>query len=241
MQKYTAIILSHHDIGEFDRLYTMYTLEKGLMRAVGKGVRKSAAKLAGHLEPGTLSEIYIAKSRGTGQITGAITLENFQDIKKNFLSLARTLEVLYFFVKNFREEEEDRKVFELLKEFMELASRDAGKDGEDSKRKEKILTEAFWWKLFKIFGLKPEIIRCVVCSAKLTEKSKKIFNVEMGGAVCEKCMEEFKNFFPASDNQLKLLRIFWGNPLEDVLKVKISLEELDGLARIREAFRNYNF
>jgi len=71
MQKYTAIILASRDANEVNRLYIIYTLEQGLVKAVAKGVRKPAAKLAGHLEPGTLTEIYVARSRGMGQITGA--------------------------------------------------------------------------------------------------------------------------------------------------------------------------
>ncbi len=74
MQKYTAIILASRDVGEFDRLYIFYTREAGLLRAMGRGVRKQEAKLAGHLEPGTLSEVYIAnfslfreKFRGGGK------------------------------------------------------------------------------------------------------------------------------------------------------------------------------
>jgi len=67
MQKLTAIILSSRDINEYDRLYIMYTLEQGLVKAVAKGVRKSTAKLAGHLEPATLSEVYVARSKGWGK------------------------------------------------------------------------------------------------------------------------------------------------------------------------------
>ena len=128
MQKYTAIILSSHDVGEFDRLYILYTKEIGVVKAMGRGVRKQTAKLAGHLEPGTLSEVYVARARGMGQIASAIALDNFDNIKKDFEKLAEALKIFKFFARQFAEEEKDEKVFELLSGFLKKAD---GADGAD--------------------------------------------------------------------------------------------------------------
>jgi DNA repair protein RecO (recombination protein O) len=236
MQKYTAIILASRDIGEFDRLYILYTLEQGLVKAVAKGVRKPAAKLAGHLEPGTLSEIYVAKARGMGQITGAITLENFENVKKDFGTLSEFLKISRFFLKNFSEGEKDKIIFELLREFLVNLGNWANQGNQG-----KILIEAFWWKLFDALGNRPEVISCASCGGKLSANSKKYFSIEKGSVVCANCSSNIQNMRLISDNQIKLLRIFWGNPLRKIVKVKISEEELKKLAMIREAFRKYSF
>lgn len=235
MQKYTAIILASREANEVNRLYAMYTLEQGLLKAAAKGVRKPEAKLAGHLEPGTLSEVYVARSRGMGQITGAITLENFDRVKKDFGKLNEFLKVSGFFLKNFSEGERDERIFGLLRGFLEIA--------DDAERAEAtdIVAEAFWWKLFDFLGHRPQIMRCVNCGAKLAANSKKYFSAEKGGAVCAGCGSGFKETLPVSDNQIKLLRVFWGNPLEKVVKVRASGAELKGLERIGENFKKYNF
>ncbi len=236
MQKYTAIILASRDANEVNRLYIMYTLEQGLVKAVAKGARRPTAKLAGHLEPGTLSEVYVARSRGMGQITGAITIENFENIKKDFGKLSDVLKIFRFFLKNFSEGEKDERVFELLKDFL-------GNWGNlgDKGNREEILLEAFWWKLFDFLGNRPEVMKCVGCGEKSQAGAKKYFSVERGGVVCLVCASNFSGLFPANDNQIKLLRIFWGNSLPKIAKVKVRKEELEKLAKIRENFRKYNF
>lgn len=235
MQKYTAIILASREANEVNRLYIMYTLEQGLARAVAKGVRKPEAKLAGHLEPGTLSEVYVARSRGMGQITGAITLESFENFKKNFEKISFFLEIARFFLKNFSEGEKDERIFELLADFLKLADKADFADGAE------ILVEAFWWKLFDFLGHRPETTRCAKCEGKLRADSKKAFSVEKGGVICPDCVSRFRNSLPISDNQIKLLRVFWGNSLEKIAKVKISAGETRGLRGARKSFEKYNF
>ena len=234
MQKYIAIILSHTSANEFNRIYSMYTMEAGLVRAAGKGVRKANAKLAGHLEPATLSEVYVARSKGMGQITGAIALENFENIKNDFRKLSEVLKIFRFFLKNFSEGEKDKGIFALLEDFLSSFA----KASED---KERILVEAFWWKLFDALGNRPEVIKCISCKAKLAEGSRKFFKIEKGGIICQKCASNFRDAPLVGDNQIKLLRIFWGNSLEKTAKVKISGHEVEKLAKIREVYAGYHF
>lgn len=213
----------------------MYTLEQGLVKVIAKGVRKPAAKLAGHLEPGTLSEIYVARSRGIGQITGAITLNNFDNIRKNFEKLIEVFRVFQFFLKNFSEEEKDERIFKLLCEFLTRVE-------SLSFNKSPILeVEAFWWKLFDALGNGPEIMKCADCKKKLHANFKKYFSFEKGGTVCAACVANFKGLISISNNQIKLLRVFWGNSLEKITKVKIGEKELEKLITIRENYTKYHF
>jgi DNA repair protein RecO (recombination protein O) len=236
MRKLTAIILSSRDIGEFDRIYTLYTRELGLVRAVGRGVRKVSARLAGHLEPGTLSEVYIARSRGMGQITSAITLDEFEAIKNEFELLSNILEIFRFFGKNFSEDEKDERIFDLLAEFL---GQWGNKEIQDSKKK--ISLEAFWWKLFDLMGNRPETMKCAECNRSLVRGKDIFFSASKGGAICQSCKFVSQGLLPMSENQVKLLRIFLTNPLGKILKIKIDGRELAGLARIRGEFRKYNF
>jgi len=231
MQKLTAIILAWRDVGEFDRLYFLYTREAGLVRVIGRGARKPAAKLAGHLEPGTLSEVYVARSRGRGQIASAITLENFESVKKNFEKLEPVLEIFRFFSKNFSEEEGDERIFNLLLGILRFL---------DSGEKPILPVEAFWWKLFDFLGNRPETMKCARCSSKLEEKNN-FFSVKRGGVVCQKCSSSGEELAPISENQIKLVRVFLANPLESIGKLKIDEKELGSLRRIREEFGRYNF
>ncbi len=244
MQKYTAIILSSRDVNEYDRIYFLYTKESGLVKVIGRGVRKPAAKLAGHLEPGTLSEIYVARSRGMGQITGAIIVSNFGNIKKDFARLGETLEIFRFFVKSFAEGEKDEKIFSLIADFLELINRSVPKtkSWEDSQDLVLgILVEAFWWRLFDFLGARPEVTKCVACAKRLQEGEKNFWSVSRGGVLCGDCEGSGRSLHPISENAIKLVRLFLANPLGKILKVKAGEAELGRLGRIRKEFMKYNF
>jgi DNA repair protein RecO (recombination protein O) len=234
MQKYTAIILASRDISEYDRLYVMYTLEQGMIKAVAKGVRRPAAKLAGHLESGTLSEVYIARSRGRGQITSAIALSNFTNIKKDFERLSDVLNIFSFFMKIFSEDEKDERIFKLLREYLEIL------DQVDQPDQEKLLTLGFWWKLFDALGQRPEVIRCVNCGQTLKSAEKNYFSAEKGGVICPSCSPP-KDLLPIGDNQIKLIRVYLANPLQKIIKVKTDGKDLENLCRIKDQFSRYNF
>ena len=108
--KYTGIILGKRDIGEADRIYSIYTLEAGKIQAKAIGVRRLNAKLAGHLETATLAEIFVAKTRGIGKITGAAALNYFGGIKKNLEAVSKVLLAFSRLNKIIFEQEKDEKI-----------------------------------------------------------------------------------------------------------------------------------
>ena len=54
-----GIVLRHVEVGEADRILTLYTLEYGKVQAIAKGVRKLRSRKAGHLEPFSRVELRI--------------------------------------------------------------------------------------------------------------------------------------------------------------------------------------
>ena len=58
-----AIVLKRTDIGEADRILTLFTPNRGKMRAVAKGIRRPISKKAGHLELLNRSQLQVALGR----------------------------------------------------------------------------------------------------------------------------------------------------------------------------------
>ena len=56
-----AIILRRSDFGEADRLLTVFTPERGKLRLLAKGVRKTTSRKAGHVELFMLTDILVAQ------------------------------------------------------------------------------------------------------------------------------------------------------------------------------------
>lgn len=69
-----AIVLRTHKLGEADRIITLLTREKGKIRAVAKGVRRTRSKFGARLEPFSRAELFIAPGKNLDIITQAETL-----------------------------------------------------------------------------------------------------------------------------------------------------------------------
>ena len=75
-------MLRHTDLGEADRILTLYTPQWGKLRAIAKGIRRPASKLRGHLELFTRAKLMLARGRNLDVITGAETTEAFHGLRE---------------------------------------------------------------------------------------------------------------------------------------------------------------
>src|SRR6266508_2240136 len=67
-----AVVLRSFRFGEADRVLHLYTLERGRVGAIAKGVRKTKSRFGGRLEP--LSHVELVLHHGRGEldtVTGA--------------------------------------------------------------------------------------------------------------------------------------------------------------------------
>jgi len=229
--KFTGIILGKYNVGEADRIYTIYTLEKGKIKALAKGVRKSHARLAGNLENFSLVDLAIAKGKGTGKITGSIVENNFRNLRGNLEALQNVFEGVKIMDKLTRVEEKDAAIFDLLKEYLETI------DEASANKEEKItlITQGFILKLLENLGYKIEVNHCVGC-LRVLPKEGNYFSAEKGGIICANCPEDTGSRIGVNDNIIKLVRIFFQNRIKSVLKLKVEPKEIDNLKIITREF-----
>src|SRR5205807_10393357 len=76
-----AIVLKRTDLGEADRILTLFTPNKGKFRAVAKGTRRPVSKLAGHVDLLCRSQLQIALGRNLDIVTQAEGRENFLHLR----------------------------------------------------------------------------------------------------------------------------------------------------------------
>lgn len=229
--KYTGIILGKRDIGEADRIYSIYTLEAGKVQAKAIGVRKLNAKLAGHLETATLSEIFVAKTKGIGKITGAIGENYFYGIKENLKALEKVFYVFSRLDRIISEQEKDEEIFQLLQNYLEVMEKISA--GREKDGKMDILTFGFLFKFLEKTGYQLETGKCVNCESKL-QPDGNFFSAEKGGILCGMCENMEGKKIAISSESVKILRIFSKNKLESLVKLRVPEKEIKNLRIIAQ-------
>lgn len=235
--RFTGIMLRKREVGETDRFYTFFSREQGKVTAIAKGVRKAEAKLASALETATLSEIMVARTRGTGKITGAVLEQSYPALHHTYEIIR---EVTRFFVDVDRlveAEEKDDELFTLLRNYLDAAER-AAADGLPIGQA-RLLTEAAYHRLFLLLGYQLELRNCIVSHERLRAGERFFLSFESGGVVSAAHVETVRDAQPVSENAIKMLRLMVHEPLAQVSKLILDTQTLDELSRIRSYYRRF--
>src|SRR5207253_1529283 len=151
-----AVILKRMDLGEADRIVTLYTRDVGKVRAVAKGVRRAVSRSAGHLEPFTLSDVLFAVGRELDVISQADSLEAFRGVRED-LELTTHAYYLAEVVDLLTEDRmENRAVFDVLVD---------GLHNLGAAAEARLVLIVFQLKLLDALGYRPELRECVSCRA----------------------------------------------------------------------------
>ena len=114
-----AIILKREAFREDDLLVTVYSKEKGKLKLQARGGKKIKSKLAGHLEPVSLSYLEVARGKNIDQLIGAQMAESFSRIKQNVVKWGYAEYLLELAERLTLEGHKDEKVFTLLNKALE--------------------------------------------------------------------------------------------------------------------------
>ena len=104
------------DLGEADRIVTLFSRDEGKMRAVAKGVRRTTSRSAGHLEPFTLSDVLLAVGRELDVISQADTLDAFRGIREDLVLTTHAYYLAELVDLLTEDRTENRAVFDVLVE-----------------------------------------------------------------------------------------------------------------------------
>ena len=217
---YTAIILKKRDVGETDRLYVLYTREAGKVLALGRGTRKPAAKLAGQLETLNYGVVLVARSRGLGNITGAVAEWCGLALKQDVRSLTQVFDAMKIFDRMVGGEERDAGLFDLVREYLESMDRSILESRGMVARR--VLTQAFLFQVFAKLGYRLETSRSLATGERLRSDQRYGLSVAEGGLVEWEYAAIKRDLVPIGNNGIKLLRLFFSQRLVSLVKVQVS-------------------
>jgi DNA repair protein RecO (recombination protein O) len=220
-----AIVLRRRDLGEADRIVTLYTAEHGKRRVVAKGTRRTSSRIAGHLEPFTAARILIARTRGLDIVSQAEALNAFPSLRASEADIAAAgyfAELIDTFLPD---DQANEVVYELLYAALDLL---------DHQREPWMVTHVFEMGLLRAVGYRPQLDPCIACGERL-EPVRNGFSVE-GGVVCHRCLAARPDALPLEVNTLKLLRAIDRGEIEAVFRLRVPRDVRDEVARLLTAY-----
>src|SRR6478752_1010117 len=173
-----AVVLRSFRLGEADRVLHVYTLDRGRVGAVAKGVRKTKSRF----EP--LSHVELQLHQGSGDlqtVTGVSLLASHHAAREQPYRLNVGLVAAEAMLRLFPEQEANERAFRALARFLELLDE---LEPTDARPQTDPLALSFQLKLLWLSGYLPHVTSCADCGAGTGLAG---YSPRAGGAVCADC------------------------------------------------------
>jgi DNA repair protein RecO (recombination protein O) len=231
--KTEAVVLRSFRLGEADRVLHLYTLARGRVGAVAKGIRKTKSRFGARLEPLSLVELMLHEGSGELQtVTGVELLHSHHTAREHRYRLGVGLVGAEAMLRLFTEQEANPRAFQALTRFLELLDELAPATTRPSLDP---LALSFQLKLLWLSGYLPHLTSCANCGAQ--DVPLVGYSAAAGGAVCGACGTGALGLSPAGITGIESLL---ARPLAEAPEVGITDRAArDALAVITSAYEYF--
>ncbi len=220
-----AIIVRVREYGESDLSVSFMTRDKGLLRGIAKGGRKSSRRFVNCLEPLSLVLMdYHQKAEGKAYFLDSCRLvDSFPGIRENFESLSLASYVIELLELLFPYNVTDPRAFDLAKATLGFISRGA------DLQKVRILFEGH---AMALGGYAIDLNKCAICGRKYTAKGDGVILMEKGKFSCLKCSTPTEKHPLLSPQAISGLRAVQGGAWETLKHLHLSPEDLTQIGHV---------
>jgi DNA repair protein RecO (recombination protein O) len=174
--KTDAFVLRGRNLGEADRIFTLFTADRGKLDAVAKGVRRTKSHFAGRLEFLTEAALTLHAGRSLDVITGATILRSEWERlvePPTFVAASVVAELVDAFCEPDLAQPE---IYDLLRGVVPALA---------FAKEPRALLARFELRLLDALGILPLMDRCIRCEGSIARIAW--LDPEAGGLLCEGC------------------------------------------------------
>ncbi len=228
-----AIILRVKEFGESDLLIGFFTADKGRLKGVAKGARRSKRRFSNCLDLFCLTNLeYGVKRKGELHfLHSGKLIHAFPGLRSGFSSLSLASYMTELTEILFPLAVVDEKMFELLKESFVAISE--GKRGD-------MLRIFFEARAMSLGGYRIDLERCFGCGRPYTGRGDAVFDPRKGAIACLGCRQESKLTPRFSPGSVRALRVMQSSGLREVESLGLTdemIEEIKPVNRLHIEYR----
>ena len=183
-----AVVLRSFRLGEADRVLHLYTLDRGRVAAVAKGIRRTKSRFGARLEPLSHAEVMLHQGSGELQtVTGVELVHSHRAAREDSYRLKVGLVGLEAMLRLFTEQEANSRAFRALTRFLALLDGAPRPAGSRARGALDPLVLSFQLKLLWLSGYLPHVTSCAGCGG---QNALVGYSPRAGGAVCARCTDQ---------------------------------------------------
>src|SRR5438093_3557567 len=216
--KTEAVVLRSLRFSEADRILHLYTLERGRIGAIAKGVRKTKSRFGARLEP--LSHVELLLHEGSGElqtVTGAELTRSHRAAREDYYRLSVGLIAAEAMLRLYTEQEANPRAFTALTRFLDLLDELPSQAG--ARPPLDPLALSFQLKLLWLSGYLPHLTSCAECGTG--DATLVGYSARAGGAVCGACAAQAEAL-ALSPEGIRGCEALLASPLADAVSLGLT-------------------
>ena len=200
------------DLGENDRILTLFTREYGKVSAVAKGARRGKSRLSGATDLFTHSRLLLGTGKNLDVISQCEIAHSFPELRLDLERLARATYFCELLDRMTLERDAmtSQELFDLTLSALRLLQRaDGYLDG---------VVHAYELHLLALIGYAPVLDRCVKCG-ELLERRQIGFSPSLGGTLCNADRYKADDAVSLSLESVETMQNLLAEDSEDLLRL----------------------
>ncbi|NDD25371.1 MAG: DNA repair protein RecO [Actinobacteria bacterium] len=172
-----AVVLRTHKLGEADRIVTLLSRHRGQIRAVAKGVRRTASKLGARLEPFMVVDLQCYEGKNLDTVTQVEIIGAYgAEISDQYDAYTVASVICETALKLTDDEPAGNQYLLLVGALRSLAKKE---------HQPQMILNSYLLRALSIAGWAPNFSECTTCAEPGPHPA---FYVQTGGVVCERCL-----------------------------------------------------
>ncbi len=210
MQKTLAIVLKKQNLGETDRILTIFSPSLGKKRVVVKAIRRPLSKMAGHLDTFMVSQIILTEKDELPTVTSAELIESFEHLRGDYQELQKAFSVSKIVERAIIEDVPQQAIFQIMLDALVRIDREES-------------WPIIWLKLLsdlaKSLGLGLNNFHCSKCQEKICDRA--IWQDDQRTFICVKCAKHLETL-TIQANTVKLLQLLGRKSFDELRKLRFE-------------------
>jgi DNA repair protein RecO (recombination protein O) len=227
--KTQGIVLKQVNMGEADRIITLFTDNLGKVQAVAHGARKAKSKLMSSTQIFSYCEYVLYKGKNLYTISQSEIKESFQVLLGDLYTLTYSSYLVELINVMTQYDETNIELFRLILKVLYLMS--------GSEIDKELLVRAFELKSMSISGYMPDLNRCSICSRD--DPDILGFSIRHGGIVCGRCVNGAEDVLRMDASTLNTLRYLMRNDMERIRSLRVNNNVKESMKKIMKNYIKY--
>jgi len=222
----TGIVLYEQSVSENDKLVTLLTSQKGVVRAFARGAKNPSNRKSAGTQQFCYSEfdLYLS-TKNVLSVQEAMPIETFFNLRTNIKSISLAQYFCEIMIELAPREENSDDFLKLILNSLFLLM--------NEKRTPNFLKPVFELRLLSLSGYMPNIVACDRCAEFQTETM--FFSVYKGCLFCEKCNTDKYNF-PLSISCVTAMRHVCFSDISKLYSFSLKENALKQFSEITEKY-----